>query len=292
MEQHLSQYKIFYEVAKAGNISKAAKELFISQPALSKSISKLEESLGITLFARNSRGVALTMEGEILYKHVAAGFESIILGEEQIKKIKEFNIGKLRIGASATLCKGILLPYLNKFMAEYPHVTINIESQSSLETADMLESGLLDLGLISKPTSHKSLSFNPIMDIHDIFVASADYLRRLKLREGNDVDIVEKADFMLLNKQNSTRHYINDYLKAHNIELKNTIEVTNMDLLIEFSKIGLGVGCVIKEFVQDELNKGELIEVELPLKITKRRVGFAFVSSNPNPTLFNFLNMN
>ena len=156
----------------------------------------------------------------------------------------------------------------------------------------MLETGLLDLGLISKPTSHKSLSFNPIMDIHDIFVASADYLRRLKLREGNDVDIVEKADFMLLNKQNSTRHYINDYLKAHNIELKNTIEVTNMDLLIEFSKIGLGVGCVIKEFVQDELDKGELIEVELPLKITKRRVGFAFVSSNPNPTLFNFLNMN
>ena len=82
MEQHLSQYKIFYEVARTGNISKAAKELYISQPAISKSISKLEENLGIALFSRNSRGVCLTMEGEMLYSHIATAFESIILGEK------------------------------------------------------------------------------------------------------------------------------------------------------------------------------------------------------------------
>ncbi|MCI5510579.1 MAG: LysR family transcriptional regulator, partial [Eubacterium sp.] len=80
MEQHLSQYRIFYAVAKAGNISRAAKELFISQPAISKSISKLEESLGVTLFTRGSRGVQLTCEGQVLYHHVSSAFDTLNRG--------------------------------------------------------------------------------------------------------------------------------------------------------------------------------------------------------------------
>ena len=84
MEQHLSHYKIFYEVAKSGNISKAAKELYISQPAISKSISKLEDNIGVTLFSRNSRGVSLTLEGEVLFSHIKTAFEAIVMGESQL----------------------------------------------------------------------------------------------------------------------------------------------------------------------------------------------------------------
>ena len=98
MEQNLSQYKIFYEVAKAGNISKPAKELYISQPAISKSISKLEDSLGVSLFTRNSRGVQLTSEGELLFHHTESAFEALSRGENELKRIKDFNIGHLRIG--------------------------------------------------------------------------------------------------------------------------------------------------------------------------------------------------
>ncbi len=289
MEQHLSQYKIFYEVARTGNISKAAKELYISQPAISKSISKLEENLGIALFSRNSRGVCLTMEGEILYSHIATAFESIILGEKQIKKIKELNIGKLRIGSSTTLCKGILLPYLGDFMQKYPHVTINIASQPSADTANMLEQDILDLGLIAMPENSKNLSFKPIMDIHDIFVASPDYIQCLKTLNENDYNLVKQASFMLLDGKNSTRHYINNYLNINGITLQNTIEVTTMDLLIEFARIGLGVACVIKEFVKDDLDTGKLVEVDLSMSIPKRVVGFAYNNNNPNPTLHNFL---
>ena len=68
MEHHLSQYRIFHEVARCGNISRAAKELYISQPAISKAISKLEENLNTKLFIRNSRGVQLTKEGNILFQ--------------------------------------------------------------------------------------------------------------------------------------------------------------------------------------------------------------------------------
>ena len=98
MNQNLSQYKIFYEVAKAGNISKAAKELYISQPAISKAISKLEDSLSTILFTRNSRGVQLTEEGQILFEHTSSAFEQLSAGELELKRVREFNMGQIRIG--------------------------------------------------------------------------------------------------------------------------------------------------------------------------------------------------
>ena len=119
MDQNLSSYRIFYVVANKQNISKAAKELYISQPAISKSIRKLEESLGVQLFERSSRGVTLTPEGELLYAHVKSAFETLTLGEDRLRRSVALGIGNLTIGASSTLCKYILLPYLKNFIKEY-----------------------------------------------------------------------------------------------------------------------------------------------------------------------------
>ena len=110
MNQNLSSYRIFYTVAAAGNISKAAKALYISQPAISKSIQKLEDGLGCRLFSRSSRGVVLTEEGTLLFEHVRAAFETLTLGEEKLKRSIELGVGHLKIGVSSTLCKYILLP--------------------------------------------------------------------------------------------------------------------------------------------------------------------------------------
>lgn len=160
MEQHLTQYRIFYAVARAGNISRAAKELFISQPAISKSISKLEESLGMALFIRNSRGVSLTAEGQVLFQHVEAAFEALERGENELKQIQNLHIGQLKIGVSNTLCKYILLPYLKGFIAQYPHVRILIESQDTARTISMLEQQKLDIGLIAEPKNRRAFHFS------------------------------------------------------------------------------------------------------------------------------------
>ena len=138
MEQHLSQYRVFYAVAKTGNISHAAKELFISQPAISKSISKLEENLGVTLFKRSSRGVTLTIEGQVLFNHVSLAFNTLDRGENELRRIKNFNIGQIRFGASNILCKNILLPYLKDFVRECPHIRILISSQDTAHSITML----------------------------------------------------------------------------------------------------------------------------------------------------------
>lgn len=134
MEQNLSSYRIFYAVANTGNISRAAKELYISQPAISKSIQKLEENLAVKLFERSSRGVTLTPEGELLYTHVKSAFETLSLGEDRLRRSIALGVGNLTIGVSATLCKYVLLPYLKDFIKKYPHINISIACHSTHQT--------------------------------------------------------------------------------------------------------------------------------------------------------------
>ena len=289
MEQNLSQYKIFYEVAKSGNISKAAKELYISQPAISKAISKLEDSLGLSLFTRSSRGVQLTSEGEILFEHTREAFDALDRGEQELKRIQEFDIGHLRIGVSNTLCKYILLPYLKTFIDQYPHMKVTIESQATAQTLARLEQQKIDLGLVAEPSVRRDLAFIPVMDIQDTFVTTPNYLENLYLREGQDTSLFETGNIMLLDTSNMTRHHVDEYMAENNIFPHQILEVTTMDLLIEFAKIGLGIACVIKELVQKELDSGMLVEIPLDIPIHRRTIGFAYHPANQAMALKTFL---
>lgn len=285
MEQQLSSYKVFFTVANSGNISHAAKELYISQPAISKTIQKLEQNLGVTLFSRNSRGVQLTSEGQLLYNHVKSAFDTLNLGEKQLRRASELGIGQLHIGVSTTLCKYVLLPYLKSFIEQYPHIKITIDCQSTNQTLELIEQQKIDIGLIGKPESLKGLQFIPVGEIEDIFVATDKYLRFLSEREGinqfsknkSDYDhFFESATLMLLDKNNMTRQYIDDYFLQNHIKTNNVLEITSMDLLIDFANIGLGVACVIKDFVKNDLDSGRLIEIPLDIPIHKREIGFVY----------------
>ncbi len=289
MDQNLSQYRIFYAVAAAGNISRAAKELYISQPAISKSISKLEDSLNTTLFTRNSRGVQLTEEGQVLFQHTKAAFEQLFAGEQELKRIRQFHLGHIRIGVSNTLCRFILLDYLKGFIEKYPHIKITIESQSSSHTMDMLNQQRIELGLVAEPKNQRNLVFLPVTDIQDIFVATPSYLANLKLREGDGADLFQSGNIMLLDKHNATRRYIDEYMAENQITVNNFLEVTTMDLLIEFARIGLGIGCVIREFVKEDLEAGRLVEIPLPAPIQKRTIGFVHHTGNTSRALEAFL---
>ena len=289
MEQHLSQYRIFYEVARCGNISRAAKELYISQPAISKAIGKLEESLGTRLFLRNSRGVQLTPEGNVLFQHVSDAFDSLSRGEKELKRIHDFHIGQLKIGVSNTLCKYVLLPYLKSFVEKYPHVNITIESQSTAHTLEMLEARKIDIGLVAEPRARRGLNFTPVMEIHDGFVCTPAYMENLTLREGPAPDIFKTGNIMLLDRSNMSRKHLDTYLSDRDIEVNQLLEVTDMALLIQFARIGLGIACVILDFVSDDLKNGTLMEVPLDAPIPRRVIGFACPPQDQSQTLREFL---
>ena len=290
MNQNLSSYWIFYTVANAGNISKAAKELYISQPAISKSIQKLEESLNCKLFSRSSRGVVLTDEGSLLYGHVKEAFETLETGEEKLKRSIELGVGHLKIGVSSTLCKYMLLPYLKEFIKRNPHISISINCQSTNETLRLLEDNKIDIGLVGKPANTKNINFYYLDNIEDIFVTTKDYLRNLGARGIKKSEILQNSTLMLLDKNNMTRQYIDDYLQENQISVADSIDISNMDLLIDFAKIGVGVACVIKSFVKKDLENGSLIEIPLGIPIHKREVGFAYRQNfNPSASLKAFI---
>ena len=290
MNQNLSSYRIFYTVANTGNISKAAKELYISQPAISKSIQKLEESVGCKLFSRSSRGVVLTDEGKLLYEHVSEAFETLTMGEEKLKRSIELGVGHLKIGVSSTLCKYLLLPYLKEFIRQNPHISISISCQSTNDTLKLLEDNKIDIGLIGKPENLKNIHFDFLEEIEDIFVAAKDYLRNLKARGIQKDHILQSSTLMLLDKNNMTRQYFDDYLQENQIIIKDSIDISDMDLLIDFARIGVGVACVIKNFVREDLENGTLMEIPLGFPIHKREVGFAYkTTTKPSKSLAEFI---
>ena len=277
MENNLNLYYIFYTVALHKNISGAAKELYISQPAISKAISKLEQSLDVILFHRSSRGVTLTMEGELLFTQVQTAFSAIRHGEEQLKKVNELGISQISIGVSITLCKYVLLPYLQQFVKDNPHIKVTITCHPTMETLRDIDNSVTDIGVVGIPSLPNGLTYIPFREIQDTFVTTDRYLENLKIRVGNDRKaILNNATFMLLNKENISRKYVDMYLSSHQITMDNIIEINTMDLLIELAKIDLGIACVIKDFVKDELDDYSLTEVSLGRAIPKRKLGLVY----------------
>lgn len=307
-QQNLNLYHIFYEVASCGNISGAAKKLFISQPAISKAISKLENNLSTTLFIRSSRGVRLTAEGELLFKQIETAFHAIHLGETQLLKNQQLGVGQLSIGVSTTLCKYMLLPYLKTYISANPHVKLSIYCQSSLETITALENGQLDIGLIGESERMGDLCFTPVEEIQDMFVTTKEYMEHLKERANKEnskskngqlhsssghedySNLLSHATLLLLDKKNITRQYVEKYLLLKDITPEQQLEVTTMDLLIEFAKIGMGIACVISNFIEKELADATLIPFPTADPIPKRKIGFAYrKQTNPTNAMEKFL---
>jgi DNA-binding transcriptional LysR family regulator len=279
MDNNLELYRIFYEVAKFGNISLAADSLFISQPAVSKSIKKLEGITGVSLFSRNSRGVRLTKEGEVFYKYIERALNEISLGENVLDKLKNKERGSIKIGVSTSICKHFVVPKLKDFIKEYPHIEIKFINKTSFETIKLVEKGEVDICFVSEPSEGDFYNFIKLSEIQDIFVSGKEYYKSLNI---NDVkEIFSKGTFMLLEKDNITRKHVDHYLTSQNIKVQPDIEISNLDLLVEFAKIELGITVAIKEFIEEELENGSLIALPITPTIPKRNIGVIYHKNMP-----------
>ncbi len=346
MIDNLNYYRVFLAVAETGSVSRAAETLFISQPAVSKSIRNLEDALSVHLIERSARGIILTEEGKLLYEQLCPAFDRIRDAEEDLKQVSELGIGELRIGASTSLCRNILLGYLSDFIRDYPHIKVSITCHSTLTTIRKLEEGKIDLGLICETTLPERLLYRPLQEIHDVFVVNPSYLENLYVREqaaersvdnpwlfaGNvtsllsgtpktsntkkrgttsakkeagktdsesidslmhrlpTAEILERCNLMLLEQGNVTRNHLEHYFFQQNIQPGQVLDVNNMDLLIDFAKIGMGVSSVVKEFASDALRDGTLVELPLSEAVPPRTVGFCTNQQRrPSASLQKFL---
>lgn len=276
---NLELYKFFYFVAKFENISKASEHLYVTQPAVSRAIKQLEESLGCLLFFRSSKGVQLTKEGKVLFQHVEQAYNFISSGERKINDINELKAGEVRIGASDTLCKYYLTPYLKLFKSYYPEVKVIATCPTTPEIVNLLKAGKIDFGIVNMPVQDEQLTFKHIMKIQDCFVVGQKY----KYLSGTNRHIGEITKFpmLLLEKNSNTRIYIDKYLEENSIGVMPDFEFPNIDLLIHFAKYDLGVACVIENFIKDVIDKSPLYKINLIEKIPPRSMSVAWLKGVP-----------
>ncbi len=244
MDINYELYRVFYHVATTLSFSEASKQLFISQSAVSQSIKVLEKKLDQPLFIRSTKKVQLTPEGEILLRHVEPAMNLIRKGESQLLEAHSLGGGQLRIGASDTICRYYLVPYLKRFHQEFPGVHIKVTNHTSIDCAKALENGEVDFIVVNFPNSALTgdLETRTIYEFHDVFIANPDAfpLMDQKLTFAQ----LLKQPIMMLDRRSTTSEFLHHIFQKNQLDLVPEIELSSNDLLIDLARIGLGIAFV------------------------------------------------
>ena len=244
MDINYELYRVFYHVATTLSFSEASKQLFISQSAVSQSIKVLEKKLDQPLFIRSTKKVQLTPEGEILLRHVEPAMNLIRKGESQLLEAHSLRGGQLRIGASDTICRYYLVPYLKRFHQEFPGVHIKVTNHTSIDCAKALENGEVDFIVVNFPNSALTgdLETRTIYEFHDVFIANPDAfpLMDQKLTFAQ----LLKQPIMMLDRRSTTSEFLHHIFQKNQLDLVPEIELSSNDLLIDLARIGLGIAFV------------------------------------------------
>lgn len=290
MDISLDLLKIFKTVAFYGNISKAAKKLCVTQPSVTKSIKKLENQLNIILFVREKKGMVLTDDGKRLYRYIIDSINTLDNIEYVAKNINESDVGILRIGAGESVTKHILKPTIIEYKKLHPGITIELINQSSEQLYNDIRYGRIDLAFINSTViinENKYQSFK-LIDIEDCFFTTQEFAKKIK--NVTNLKSILSESLIIQNETYDTRTFLNAICIKNNIQLKPTIELDRHGLIVEFVKEGLGIGFATKQYIQDYLDKDELVEINVNFNIEKRFIKCVY-RNDQNKKVNNFLKL-
>jgi DNA-binding transcriptional LysR family regulator len=271
MDINFDLYKVFYQAATSASFSEAAAKLFISQSAVSQAIKNLEQKLGSQLFMRQTRHLQLTQEGELLLTHIGQAYNLIKAAETKLNEMQNLETGIVRIGASDTVCRYYLLPYLERYSRIYPKIKTQFLNRTSPQLIEALKEGIIDFAIVTLPISEKNLTIRELITVTDVLVSS----NRFPALKGHKVTWEELSAYpvLLLEKNSATRRNFDSFLKRQGIQIVPEIELESVELLVEFAKIGLGIAHVVKESVVDSVAEGELFIIETQQPLPERKLG-------------------
>ena len=285
MKTNLELYKVFYYVAKNKSITGAANELMVSQPAVSKSIKVLERDLDTILFNREKGGVSLTNAGELLFNKIKKSMDLIVSAEEDITSLNNMESGTINIGAGNTIMQRYLMPYIRKFHELYPNINVIVHTVVTPELIKRAQVGLVDIVFTHLPNDIPSnFTITKIKKLHDILVVNGDSEYKDKTITKKDLSTLP---LVLLPFNASNRMNFNDFCKRNNIIIHPLMEIGN-DLIIEdCARGGLGVGLVVKEYVQSKLDSKELFELDTNFSFKDKDLVYLIESTRKNNIIIN-----
>lgn len=259
---HLELYRIFFVVAEAKNMTRASEILNISQPAITKHIKNLEDQLGNPLFIRTKKGVVLNEYGKQIFLYVKQALTLLDEAERNISRYQKLNKGTIKIGISTTLTKKYLLKYIKDFHNRYPNIQFDIDTDPTKALIEKLKHGNIDF-IISKFPKQKDLDLEliPLGETTYIFVGNEQYAHLAN----HPISLKELQQYPLLVQKalSNSRDSINQYFKQQEITLTPTMNIASSNLLIDFLKIGYGIGYVTKLYVEDDLKDKNLFELNV-----------------------------
>ena len=279
MDINYELYKVFYYVASTLSFSEASKKLFISQSAVSQSVKTLERKLEQPLFFRNTKKVGLTPAGEMLLRHIEPAIHLIQRGEDQLLDTGTLGFGQLHIGASDTICRYFLVPYLKQFHTMFPDVPIKVTNATSLGCVDLLTQGKVDVIVTNYPNSrmNSSCKIKTVADFSDVFIANPSYCNIDQ--EEIPFARLKQYPLLMLNRKSTTSEFLHKLFLQYQLELVPEVELSSNDLLIDLARIGLGIA-FIPDYCLSE-NDEELCILKTTETIPMRQLVAAVNSSLP-----------
>jgi len=284
LDLNLEYYRAFYHVARLNSISKAADALFLSQPAVTRSIQKLENHFKCKLFLRTAKGMKLTSEGEVLFSYVAKAIEELIAGEKELNRIMKYEGGKLEIAATETALYHYLIPKMEVFRKNHPEVYISVVGNSTPETITLLRNGIVDLAFgVSPIMDARDLTITEVSDFHDIFIAGSAYNhlkeRLLSVKEVSELPIVT------VEKGTSARSHLDLWFEEQGILFDPEYSVRTSTTMLPFVERNLAIGIVPSLFAQELIEQGRAFQLNVEKVIPPRRIVFMSKSDNQMSSL-------
>lgn len=276
------QILAFAALARRGSFTLAAKDLFLTQSAVSHTIKTLERDTGVRLFDRVGKRVHLTQAGEMLMPHAERILREMQDARTDLEDLQNWGHGRLRVGASTTACHHILPTVLREFKQSFPACLIKIESGDYPRQMELIRSNQVDLVLtLESEANSADLVFRPLFEDELKFLVSPMHPWAAKQRA--PVEEIGAESLILYNKNSYTFRLVDDYFRNEGIELKNVIELGSMEAIKELVKIGLGAGVLAPWIAREELARGVLVSVPLGKRKLKRRWGVAFLKGRKLP---------
>ena len=253
MNMDYNLYKIFLYLYKKKSISKTANKLYVSQPAISYSLKELENSLGYTLFTRNSKGIEPTIEAKELYNYISTAFNILNDAEEHVRNLNTLNVGNIRIGVPSHIGVLFISNLISDFKKEYPNIKFNIITKAMPEMIEMLETRKLDIIIGMLPiNSDKKISKVNLKELHNCFAYNKKVLKDVNIKK--ELDLL-KYPLILPSSTMSIRNKLDDYMETKNIRLQPDIEVYTTEINLELVRKGIGIGYFIKDTILSQSDK-------------------------------------
>lgn len=271
MNSNFEYYKIFYYVAKYENLTKAATVLKTSQPAVTRTIHKLENELGCRLFTRSKSGMALTPEGRTFYGYVAAGCAQFFKGENDLSNLISLENGTIYISATETALHCYLFQAMEEFNSLYPNVRFKILNNSTTESVNAVKEGKVDLAFVSANLQvAQPLRMKILRKYQDVLIGGSRF-EELKEEEVSLKELVAYP-WISLTSETITRRFLNEYFEKNSLSFAPDMELATTDMILPAVRHNLGIGFIPAEFAESDLKAGLVFEIKVKEKLPERNI--------------------